>query len=188
MKIGSFVGKENVEFTTEELNTFKTQLIELADKHFGIGAYTIYEMDGVGVGSIHYTIKPKMFDTGNCFALRLKSGDQAKFSNIHISIRKHKGYDEKVVGVCYKWKEGYKPEYNITSFGMSVAVMGDWKGYRRKNCLMSVGINGVHRLWGYDYDTEATQLIGEMTDKIFANTVWEIQNAKPTKTIIDYWK
>lgn len=188
MKIGTFVGQENVEFTTDELATFKKRIIELADKHFGIDAYTINVINGMGTGTVHYTIKPKIFDTKNGFALRLVSGHKAKFNNIHFHITKRKGYDESVEGVFYKWKKGYKPEYNLTSFGISVSVMGDWKGYRRKNCEMSVGIIGTLPLWGYEYDTDATQLIGEVTESVLKNTALEIKNAKPTKIMIDYWK
>lgn len=188
MKLGSFVGKEFVEVTSDELDVFNTEVKVLANKYFGEGNYELITIDNQTTGFIHYRIIPKVFDCNGKYALRLKSGHQARMKYIHIMVVKHKGYDESVEGKFYEWEEGYTPEHNITSYTVKTDVTGDWKGYRRKTCEMAVGIIGNSRLWSYDYDTDHNKLFGDTTEKVFKDLMWELNNAKPTKTIIGYWR
>lgn len=188
MKLGTFVGKEFVEVTTDELDVFNKEVSKLADKYFGAGNYELVTIDNQTTGFVLYSITSKVFDCNGKFALRLKSGHQARMRYMHIMVVKHKGYDESVEGKFYEWDEGYKPEYNITSYSVNVEVTGDWKGYRRKNCEVAVGIIGNNRLWSYDYDTDHNKLFGDATEKVFKDLMWELNNAKPTKNVIGYWR
>lgn len=188
MKLGTFVGKEFVEITSGELDVFNREVYKLADRYFGAGNYETMCIENQMTGFVHYRIIPKVFECNGKYALRLKCGNQVRFRYIHIMVVKHKGYDESVEGKFYEWEEGYKPEYNITSYTVKTDVIGDWKGYRRKNCEMAVGILGDNKLWSYDFDTDYEDLFGEATENIFKDVARELKNAKPTKTIIGYWR
>lgn len=178
MKIGTFVGKETVEFTDSEYATIVEKVSTMCDEIFGMDGYSL---NWSGEMSCHTcTIVPKIFSCNGECAIRLRSKHLAHFKFIRLFVYKQNGYDEKVEGYCYNWEEGYKPNLNLTSFSVSAYVIGDWKKYYGKRSEHNTGIIGDNNLCTYEYDTEISDLIGNDTISMFRSVKAEIDNAKPT--------
>ena len=186
MKIGSFVGKKILAISNAEKVEIKNRIVALCDKVFGTGNYKIVETK-IDTGFVHYCVEPTIFNVNDKFALRLTDGSQAKFDNILFSINKSKGYDENVEGKFYEI-ENFNPKLNLESYAMRVSVFGDYKGYRKKNTEMNVGMMYQGKaLWSYTYGTELDDLFDDKVSSILELSVEAIKTGKKTKNVLTYW-
>ena len=188
MKIGSFVGKFEIELSNAEIDEIRNRIVVECNKVFGAGNFKIGVVPVALPNSetIHFHITPKVFNT-NGFALRLTDGSQAKFNNIYFSVRKQKGYDEKVEGKFYE-VENFNPNLNLESYSMTVCVYGNQKGYRKKNTNMNVGLMYQgNALWRYTYGTELDDLFDDSVGCVLRQTEIAVNTGKKTKNVLRYW-
>lgn len=188
MKIGSFVGKFEVELSNAEIDEIRNRIVVECNKVFGAGNFKIGVVPVAlpNSESIHFYITPKVFDT-NGFALRLTDGSQAKFNHIYFSVRKQKGYDEKVEGKFYE-VENFNPNLNLESYTMNVCVYGNQKGYRKKNTDMNVRLMYQGNvLWRYTYGTELDDLFDDSVTSVLRHTEIAVNTGKKTKNVLRYW-
>lgn len=149
MKLGTFVGQQFLEITSDEISYIEQQIKNVVNNTFSNpDKYTIKMVEG-NVG-VHFDI------TGfsEC-EMRDKSGNTYLPKHIKVSVYKEAGFDQAIHGTLHEInRSGTIPPLDITSYSCSVNMFGDWRGYRKKNVEHNVGITKT----GYSFGTEIKDL------------------------------
>jgi hypothetical protein len=145
MKIGTFVGQQGISLNNDEFEFFKSSVKSAFDEflsQFQCDEPIIIE-DG------EYGAKYKIPFSESNVVLRNNS-DGACFvpKYIIVSMSKSIGYDENKCGKCYEWKDGYKPTLDMSSYSLTIDMMGDYRGYRKRCVWRGVGITQTTYLYG----------------------------------------
>lgn len=186
MKNENFMSRGVSVIGLEERSAIDKSIRSLCDEFFGEGRYDIYYSKGTCCFTCSVT--PHIFHETRENVLRLQCGNLAKFRRISIFVTKQKGYDTSVEGDYIGWKEGRYPVCDLTQLSANINVFGDWRKYRTKNAFFNecVEIDNDVRLWTYESDSEAAELIGADTRKLFGKLVNVLKNAKHTKIMLSY--
>lgn len=133
MKIGTFVGQENLVISKEVVEIIKKEAVTAAKKLIG---------DFNGGFKVKVTNSPMSYSKGTHLFItlqfndnetyRYKNGNKYKPEYISISIFFQKGYDQSKTGPSYTWEKGFKPICDLTSYNCSINLMGDLRFYRTR--------------------------------------------------------
>ena len=194
MKVGTFVGKVDLPLTETEQNIVLSNIKSYCDNAFGVDKYSISQHKLDNTDTVYYRVIPTCFVKDNITALRLSDKNLCHFNYISFGIGKQKGYDEAVTGKCYVMengkpvaRQGFNPEYNMTSFYMRVTVYGNTKKYRAKTTYMGVGVDYHGKaLWGYEYGTEVSDLFNDNISNILNKTQQAVETGKKTNVVLSY--
>lgn len=171
MKLGTFVGKKTIAFSAEEKAYIENTVKAFFEKNYPSVKYNI-EIKNSMAGLNGICIFVHMFDKVRNY--RDSNNNLVNPQYINMLFYKSIGYDEAVTGPFYKWPEGFKPEYNISSFSLSAHVNGHERGYKRKNIYYHTNLGKNH----YVFDTELSEL--EIDNTLSAMSKY-IDSLKPCK-------
>ena len=173
MKLGTFVGKQFLTTTPEEIK-YVTNEIQNGFKL----SNTECKMTKIDSSSITtafriYTDKmDKNYRTGR--------GDLVHPCYIRVSLCSQNGYDEAVHGKSYTWAKDYQPAYDIHSYSVKIDIIGH---ERRKHSRYISHFVGIYNTT-YNYGTELGEL--EISDAIRL-TLEEMNHwTKDTKTKVEF--
>lgn len=158
MKIGTFIGKQFITLNENEIAHIEKNLKESIDETLANKIRHTEADTDVYLHTIKIGLKPSHVmrsQNGACFIPRY----------IRVCAGKSKGYDEAKCGVFYKWPKGYKPTLDLTSYNVTIDLMGDFRGYHKRTIERGVGITQTT----YKYGTELSDIdVKEGINKIAA--------------------
>lgn len=145
MKIGTFVGTQGITLNNDEFEFFKKSVKSAFNtflSQFQFDEPIIIEKDEYGV---EYKIP---FKKSGVVMRNISDGACCVPKYISIRMDKSIGYDENKCGKCYEWKDGYKPTLDMSSYSLTIDMIGDWRGYRKHYIERNVGITRTTYLYG----------------------------------------
>lgn len=171
MKLGTFVGKECVSLNDKEIIFFCDAISKAFHEYLGTLGFGVPMLKTNSKYGVYYQIP---FNASDKIVMRDSDGDC--FIPKYVSIRagREMGYDEAKCGRCYEWKDGFEPILDISSYDITINLIGDFREYRRHNVERNVGITRTT----YKYGTE---LIDVEPNDGFAEIAKYLKGSHPTK-------
>ena len=132
MKVGTFVGREIIPLSSEEVKAVKDRIVTYARVLF---EDTPFDFKDVKMN----------YDERFCINLNIKAKGKHTYLDPHrkkfmptyitISFHKSKGYDEKVYGRFYEWKDGFIAPNHMESYSANIDLIGYERRYKCKTIL-----------------------------------------------------
>lgn len=153
MKVGTFVGRNTISLTDEEIKSITDKVIPYANDlfkslpiKFKIEIKENKSYDDERILDIYFNVKGK-----HTFI----DEDKMKFvpTDIHIAIRKQIGYDEQVYGRFYEWKDGFVAPSHMSSYSGKIDLYGYYRRFRGKSIHHASLTNNP-----YQYGTELNDI------------------------------
>ena len=165
MKIGTFVGQEELPISKKVANVIKTEVVKAAKELFGDfdGGFEVKVTNTKCCSGTHLFISLKFKDEKT---YRNSNGTKFKPFMLTASLFHQKGYDEAKTGPFYTWEKGFKPEYDVTSYQLTINLIGEYREYRRHNTIYG-GIGHT----AFTYGTELEDLEVRKGIKSFADFI-----------------
>ena len=171
MKIGTFVGQKCVTLNDKEIIFFRDAISKAFHEYLETLGFGISILKSNTKYGAYYQIP---FNASNKIVMRDSDGDCFIPKYVSILAGREMGYDEAKCGRFYEWKDGFKPILDISSYNITIDLIGDFRGYRRRNIERNVGITRTT----YKYGTE---LIDVEPNEGFARIAKYLKGSHPTK-------
>lgn len=147
MKLGTFVGKQLLTATPEEIKYVNDEI----QNAFKL-SNTEHKMTTIDSSSILTTFRIHTDKMNKNY--RTGEGDLVNPIYIKVSLCSQNGYDEAVHGKPWEWEDNFIPEYNIHSYSITIDIIGHERRKHSKRINHFVGLVRTT----YNYGTELGDL------------------------------